>query len=62
MWKFELDHKEEDDDFGFRQVTSEIMVVLHGSVMKTSEITDWNLGEDVGHIPESVPFIVGGKN
>lgn len=37
-------------------------MVLHGSVMKTSEITDWNLGEDVGHIPESVPFIVGGKN
>lgn len=34
MWKVKLDYKEEDDDFGFRQVALEIMVVLHGSVRK----------------------------
>lgn len=61
LWKVELDYKEEDDDFGFRQVASEVMVDLPGGIMKTSESTDWNSHEDPGHIPESVTFIEGGE-
>lgn len=38
LWEVELDYREEDDEFGFRQVEPEIMVVAHVSVMKTFEI------------------------
>ena len=57
LWEVELGYREEDDEFGFRQLKSEIMTVPHGRVMKMCEITDWNSGEKPRHMQESVPFI-----
>lgn len=61
MWRVELGYREGDHDFGFRQVALEIVVVLHGSVMKISEITDWNSDEEPRHILKSVCSLHWGK-
>lgn len=55
-WEVELDYRKEDDEFGFRQVKLEIMVVPHASVMKISEIKEWSLHEELKRIWASVPF------
>lgn len=61
LWEVELGYREEDDEFGFRQVKSEIMTVRHGRVMKMCEITDWNSGEEPQGISKNLFHSLGKK-